>query len=86
MDVIAEFLIPGVKNLQDGKHSAKPFEIRGKLKQGFGAATMQKVVQKLLICVKERIQLMRDRKDHMKYGVSMTSARHLSTQISLFSA
>lgn len=27
---------------------------------------MQKIVQKLLICIKKHIQLMRDRKDHMK--------------------
>ena len=66
VDMVTKLLIPGVKDLYNGRRSIEPFGIRRKLEQGLGAAAMQKIVQKLLICVKERIQLMRDRKDHMK--------------------
>ena len=55
MDMVKEFLVPGVENLDDAGGSAKIFLIGGKLQKGLGTASMEEAVKKLLITVKQGV-------------------------------
>lgn len=66
MYMISEFLIPGMKNLDDPGCCAEPLFTGRKFKKCLGAASVQKGIEKPLVAVKQGIQFMRKRKDHMK--------------------
>lgn len=65
MDMIAQFLIPGMENLDDARDCAKPFFIAGEFQQCLGAASVQKRIEKLLVTIDQGIELMGKGKDHM---------------------
>jgi len=66
MDVIIHLLVPCVKDLNDAGNSTKILFICRKLQERFGAASVKQGIQKLLIAVDQRIELMRQRKDDME--------------------
>lgn len=66
MDMVIQFLVPGMEDLYDAGGGAEIFFIGGQLKQGFGTAFVQKAVKKPLVAVNEGIQFMGERKHHMK--------------------
>ena len=63
---LSEFLIPGMKNLNNPGCCAEPLFTGRKFKKCLGAASVQKGIEKPLVAVKQGIQFMRKRKDHMK--------------------
>ena len=62
MDVIIHLLVPCMKDLDDAGNSTKILFIRRKLKECFGTASVKKGIQKLLVAIDQRIELMRQRK------------------------
>lgn len=54
MDMVAEFLVPGMKHLDDAGYCAKIFGSGGKFQESFGAAFVEKAVKKDLIVVQKR--------------------------------
>lgn len=68
MDMVIQFLIPGVENLNDSGNSAKIFFIGGKLQECFGTAFVEEAVKELLVAKEEAVEIMRKCKDHMEIG------------------
>lgn len=65
MDMIAEFLVPGMEDLDDAGDCTEPFFIAGEFEKCLGAASVQKRVEKLLVTEDQGIELMGKGKDHM---------------------
>ena len=66
MDVIIHLLVPCMKDLDDAGNSTKILFIRRKLKECFGTASVKKGIQKLLVAIDQRIELMRQRKNDVE--------------------
>ena len=65
MDMIAQFLVPGMEDLDDAGDCAEPFFIAGEFEQCLGAASVQKRIEKLLVTEDQGIEFMGKGKDHM---------------------
>ena len=68
MDMIVQFLVPGMKDLNDTRKRAKIFFVCRKFQKRFSCAAMQKIVEQFLILVEQGIQFMRKREDNMEIG------------------
>ena len=55
MDMIIQFLVPGVEYLDDAGNGAEVSWVSRKFQECFGTASMEKVVQKLLVTVQKRV-------------------------------
>jgi hypothetical protein len=64
--MVADLLIPGVEDLDDPRGCAQPFGIGRQLQKSFGTAFVEKVIQRLLIVIKQWIEFMWERKDHVE--------------------
>ena len=61
-----QFLVPGVKDLDDRRDSAKIFAVSGEFQEGFSTAAVKEAVEKLLVAEEKAVEVMRECKDHMK--------------------
>ena len=68
VDMVIQFLVPGMERLDNAGCGAKIFRIGRKRQECFCAAFMEKAVEKGLVAVQKRIQFMRQGKNHMKIG------------------
>ena len=66
MDMVVQFLVPGVEYLDDPGLSSKVFLVCTQFQKSFGTASMEQPVEKLLITVNQRVEFMRERKHHME--------------------
>lgn len=66
MDMIAQFLVPGVEDLDDPGLCSEVFFVGGQFQEGFCTARMEQPVKKLLITVDQGIEFVRERKYHME--------------------
>ena len=66
MHMVAEFLVPGVEDLYDARHSPEMLFIGGKFQKCFRAASVEETVKQPLVCIKERVEFMWKREDHME--------------------
>ena len=66
MDMVIEFLIPGVKDLYDAGRCAEMLFVGGELQKGIRAAAVEEAVKQCLVGVKERVELMGEGEDHME--------------------
>lgn len=64
--MIRDLLIPGMEDLYDPGECTKIFPIPAEFQKSFCTAFVEKGIEEPLVTVKERIQFMRERKDHMK--------------------
>jgi hypothetical protein len=65
VDVVIQFLIPGMEHLNDTGLGTKIFFVRAQFQKGLGAALVKQSVKLGLVSVKQRIQLMRQSKDNV---------------------
>ena len=65
MYMVVDFLIPGMKNLNDTGCCTEMLLISGKLQKRFGTASVEKSVQKFLVTVNEGNQFMKKCEYHM---------------------
>ena len=64
--VVIEFLVPCVEYLYDaGDRTEMPF-VSGKFQECLRTAPVEETVEQRLVCIKERIELMGKRKDHVE--------------------
>lgn len=68
MHMVIQFLIPCVEHLDDAGDCAEIFFVSGQFQKGFGTASVEQAVQKILVAVNKRIQFMRKSKYHMEIG------------------
>ena len=66
MYMVAQLLVPCVKDLYDAGYCTEMLFVGGKLQERFRAASVEETVKQALIRVKERIERMGKRKDHME--------------------
>lgn len=66
MHMIIQFLIPCMENLDDTGDGAEILFISGQFQEGFGTASVEQAVQKLLVTVDEGIKFVREGKHHME--------------------
>ena len=66
MDMIIQFLVPGVEYLDDPGLCSKVFLVCTQFQKCFSAALMEKAVKKLLIPVNQGIKFVRECKHHME--------------------
>ncbi len=66
MHMISDLLIPGMEYLDDPGCCAEVLFAFGKFQKCFGAASVEKAIEKLLVAVKQGIQIMRKGKNHME--------------------
>ena len=66
MYVVLELLIPCVEDLYDTWHSPKMLFVSGKFQERFRAAPVEEAIEKLLVTVKEWVELMWKCKYHME--------------------
>ncbi len=66
MDMIIQFLVPGVEYLDDPGLSSKVFLVCTQFQKSFGTASMEQPVEKLLITVDQRVEFVRKCKYHME--------------------
>lgn len=55
MDMVVQFLVPGMKHLDDAGYGTKISGIGGKLQESLGAAFVEEAVKKALVAVQKRI-------------------------------
>ena len=84
--MVAEFLVPGMEDLDNAGCRPEIFLIRRQFQKRSGTASVKKPVEELLITVNQGIEFMGKVNTTWKYGASMTSALRLSTQISFCTA
>ena len=61
-----QFLVPGVKDLDDRRDSAKIFAVSGEFQEGLSTAAVKEAVEKFLVAEEKAVEVMRECKDHMK--------------------
>ena len=66
MDMVVQFLIPGVEYLDDPGLNSKVFLVCAQFQKSFGTASMEQPVKELLITVDQGIEFMRKSKHHME--------------------
>lgn len=66
MHMISDLLVPGMEYLDDPGCCAEVLFAFGKFQKCFGAASVEKAIEKLLVAVKQGIQIMRKGKNHME--------------------
>jgi hypothetical protein len=66
MHMVIQLLVPGMEDLDNAGHSAEIFGVRRKLQERLRTACMQETVEKLLVAVQKRVQVMGEGKDHME--------------------
>ncbi len=66
VDMVVQFLIPGVEYLDDPRLCSKVFFVSRQFQKRFGAAFMEQSVKKLLITVDQRVEFVRECKHHME--------------------
>ncbi len=66
--MVLKLLIPCMENLDNPGGCPEPPLIRGQFQKCLGAASVQETIQKLLVAVNKRVELMRKREHHMKVG------------------
>ena len=66
MDMVIQFLVPGMEYLDDPGPRPKVFWVVGQFQKGFSAAFMEQPVEKLLITVDQRVEFVGERKHHME--------------------
>ncbi len=64
--MVAELLIPGMKDLDDTRHSPQILFVGRQLEKCFRTTFVKERVKKFLVTIQKRVQFMRKRKDHMK--------------------
>lgn len=64
--VVIEFLVPCVEHLYDAGDRAEMFFIGGKFQKRLRTAPVEETVEQRLVGIKERIELMGERKDHVE--------------------
>src|SRR5271165_4959987 len=68
MRVMEKVLPPGVKNAEESDLGAEMLRIGGHFKQRGRAGAEQKSVKQLLVVIRQRRELMRQREDNMNIG------------------
>ena len=66
MDMIIQFLVPGVEHLDDPRLCSKVFFIGRQFQKSFGTASMEQPVEELLITIDQGIEFVRKSKHHME--------------------
>lgn len=66
MDMVIQFLVPGVEYLDDPRLCSKVFFIGRQFQKSFGTASMEQPVEKLLVTVEQRVEFVGERKHHME--------------------
>ena len=66
MDMIIQFLVPGVEYLDDPGLCAKIFLVCTQFQKGFGTALMEQSIKELLITVDQGIEFMGESKHHVE--------------------
>ena len=64
--MVRDLLVPGMEDLYDPGECTKIFLIPAEFQKSFCTAFVEKRIEEPLVTVKERIQFMGERKDHMK--------------------
>lgn len=64
--VVIKLLVPGVKDLYNAGRCSEMLFVSGKLQKCFRAASVEETVEEILVTVKERVQLMGKREDHVE--------------------
>lgn len=66
MHMIMKLLVPGMEYLDDPGCCAEVLFVSGEFQKCFGAASVEKPIEKLLVAVKQGVQFMRKGKHHME--------------------
>ena len=66
MDMVIQFLVPGVEHLDDARVRPKVFLVSRQFQKGLCTAFMEQPVKKLLVTVDQGIKFMRESKHHME--------------------
>lgn len=66
MDMVTHFLVPGMQYLDDPGCCAEPLFVRGEFQKCLGTAPVQERIKELLVAGKQRVEFMRECKDHME--------------------
>ena len=66
MDMVVQFLVPGVEHLDDPGLRSKVFVIGRQFQKSFGGAFMEQVVKKLLVTIDQGVKFMGECKHHME--------------------
>lgn len=86
MNMIPDLLVPGMENLDDPGYCTEMLPVFGEFQKGFCAACVKKTIEKLLVAVKQGIQLMWKSKYHMKVrGVNYLCPTFINPDLFLYS-
>lgn len=68
MDMVVQFLVPGVEDLDDTRSGTKIFLVSRQFQESFSTAFMEQTVKKLLVTIDQGVQFMRKSEHHMEIG------------------
>ena len=66
MDMVQEFLVPCMEYLYDTGRCPEMFLVPGQFQKRIGAASVEQPVEEFLVAVKQRVEFMWKRKNHVK--------------------
>ena len=68
MDMVIQFLVPGMEDLDDPRLGAEIFLVRAKFQESFRTAFMEQAVKAFLVGINQGIEFMGEGKHHMEVG------------------